>query len=56
MKYLEKKDKKIGYIDYMIILKNQINLLNMRKRFVEIISINNYENITFITNLTEIIY
>lgn len=51
-----KKDKKIGYNDYMNILKNQINLLNMRKRFVEIISINNYENITFMTNLTEIIY
>ena len=37
----------------MNILKNQINV---RKNFVEIISINNFENITFMTNLTEIIY
>ena len=50
------KDKKIDYNDYMSILKNQIKLLNIRKRFAEIISINNFENITFMTNLTEIIY
>ena len=50
------KDKKISYNDYKNILKNQINLLNMRKRFVEKININNFENITFMTNLTEINY
>ena len=52
MKY-QRKRKKISYNDYMNILKNQINV---RKKFVEIISINNFENITFMTNLTEIIY
>ena len=55
-KYKGNEHYEVFYIDYMNILKNQIILLNMRKRFVEIISINNYENITFITNLTEIIY
>ena len=50
------KDKKISYNDYKNILKNQINLLNMRKRFVEKININNFENITFMSNLKEINY
>lgn len=53
-KKFREKNKKIDFRDYMNILKNQIDLMNMRKKFVEIININNFENFTFMSNLTEI--
>ena len=53
---LREKDQRISENEAIKILNNQINLLNMRKRFKEYITRDFYINFTIISNLNKICY
>ena len=50
---LREKDQRISENEAIKILNNQINLLNMRKRFKEYITRDFYINFTIISNLNK---
>ena len=51
---LRESYQRMSEYDAINILNNQINLLNMRKRFIEYINLAFYKNFTLISNLTQI--